>query len=142
LISHEGDPEKEGRERVPRWATEKSLFMPTSRFFNNHIIPWLADASIPGETPIRFLAGTKLLAPRRHRGGVGEPIVLEPTRIAVHPSVGIPESKRNLDAAAVLQPPRRYAAGVEAPFEQQPAPASSARSARPKTMQRIGEAIS
>jgi hypothetical protein len=105
-------------------------------------IPQSADASVQGETPIRLLAATKLLAPRRHRGGVGEPIVPEPTRIVVHPSVDIPESKRNLDVAGGLQSLRRYAAGVGGRCEQQPAPASSALSVQPKRMQHIRGAIS
>jgi hypothetical protein len=105
-------------------------------------IPQSADASVQGEIPIRLLAATKLLAPRRHRGGVGEPIVPEPTRILVHPSVDIPESKRSLDVAGALQSLRRYAGAVEGRSEQQPAPASFALSVRPKRMQHIRGTIS
>jgi hypothetical protein len=101
------------------------------------IISWLEGASVQGETPIHLLGGSTLRVPRRHRAVMGEPNVPEPIRSVVHPSVDIPESMRNPDGAAALQPPRHYAAGVGVPFEQLPAPASSALSGRLKTTQSI-----
>lgn len=73
-------------------------------------------ANIHCETPTHLLADPKKVAPRRHRSGVGEPIVPGPTRIASHSNVDIPEPTHNLDVAA-FPPPLRFSAAAVGAFE-------------------------